>query len=203
MRFIFGLLSLPLVCLFAGLGLAQTSNQIPTPDLEPASSINQALPPIPEVMEPGKGTSAQPRPAVSKIQDQSLKAKATGMSALVSEVEGLFEPFIYDSKGQRDPFRPFSEAKIAEDADDQVPLLPLQRFELDQLKLIGIIWDVVEPKAMFLDPNAEVYTIGKDERIGRHSGYIATIREGEVVVVEASRVRGEVVYTSRIVRIAR
>ncbi|MEO0335779.1 MAG: pilus assembly protein PilP, partial [Pseudomonadota bacterium] len=79
-------------------------------------------------------------------------------------------------------------------------LLPLQRFDLDQLNLLGIIWDISDPKAMFKDPNGEIHIVGLEERIGRKNGYIAVIREGEVVVVEASRRKGEVIYTSRVLR---
>lgn len=159
-------------------------------------------------------SSAQdkPQPTATSAPSESAGASAPqagtdvpDLTPMVSEVQSLLEPFIYDPQGRsRDPFRPYTELKVGgEDGTEQVPLLPLQRFELDQLKLIGIIWDVHDPKAMFLDPNAEVYVVSKDERIGRKNGYIATIREGEVVVVEASRVRGEIVYTSKIVRITR
>ena len=64
------------------------------------------------------------------------------------------------------------------------------------------MWDVKNPKAMFIDPNNTVHVIGVDERIGRNNGYVAVIREGEVVVVETQRLRGELIYTTRVLRIS-
>lgn len=125
--------------------------------------------------------------------------------AFSTDIQGFLEPFIYDPQGRRDPFRAYTEVQGTDNSGLSVgPLLPLQKFDLDQLKLIGIIWDVRDPKAMFQDPNAKIYTVGKDERVGRNNGYIATIREGEIVVIETLRGRdGETIYTPRILRIER
>jgi len=115
------------------------------------------------------------------------------------------QPYKYDAENRRDPFRSFS-FKGGDNIDPGAtvfPILPLQRYDLDELKLIGIMWDVRVPKAMFLDPNKEVHTLGKDDRIGRNNGYIAVIREGEVVIVEAQKIREELVYTSRVLKMDR
>jgi type IV pilus assembly protein PilP len=56
---------------------------------------------------------------------------------------------------------------------------------------------------MFLDPTNTVHIIGKNERIGRNNGYIAMIREGEVVIVEATRKEDEVIYTTTVMKISR
>lgn len=121
----------------------------------------------------------------------------------VTEVQSYLEPFIYDPKGRRDPFGPYVEMSQPdiEGGGFQGPLLPLQRFDIAELKLIGIMWNVREPKAMFVDPNSQIHVVGKDERIGRNNGYIAVIREGEVVIVEAARRKGDLVYSSRVVRL--
>jgi type IV pilus assembly protein PilP len=121
----------------------------------------------------------------------------------IAELEGFLEPFIYDITNRRDPFQPYAEFVPS---DNNVPLRalsPAQRFDLDQLKLIGIMWNVRDPKAMFLDPDKEVMILGRDESIGTHNGYIAAIREGEVVVVEALRKRGDIIYRTRVLRIER
>lgn len=127
--------------------------------------------------------------------------KSFARDNFVAEVQSYLEPFIYDPKGRRDPFGPFQENEVGVDGEFQGPLLPLQRFDVSELKLIGVIWDVNDPKAMFLDPNKQIHMVGKDERVGRNNGYIAVIREGEVVVVEANRRKGELLYSSVVVRI--
>lgn len=117
----------------------------------------------------------------------------------------FLEPYIYDTRdGRRNPFRPFSMLDpSAYSAVVMGPTTPLERFELDELKLTGILWDVKNPRAMFIDPNKEVHVVSKDDRIGRRRGYVAVIREGEVVVVELTTFSGEPVYSTRVLRIER
>lgn len=121
----------------------------------------------------------------------------------IAELEGFLEPFIYDIVNRRDPFQAFAEFVQPEDTGPQRALSPAQRWDLEQLKLIGIMWDIKDPKAMFLDPEEEVMILGRDESIGNRNGYIAAIREGEVVVVEAIRKRGDIIYRTRVLRIER
>lgn len=127
---------------------------------------------------------------------------SSGDSA-VTELEGFLEPFIYDVVNRRDPFQAYVEYVPQDLSAPARPLSPAQRYDLDQLKLIGIMWDVKDPKAMFLDPDSEVIVLGRDEGIGNKNGYIASIREGEVVVVEAMRKRGDIFYKTRILRMER
>lgn len=83
-------------------------------------------------------------------------------------------------------------------------MTPLQRYELNEFKLVGIMWDVHDPKAMFVDPDHQVHVVGRDESIGKKNGYIAAIREGEVVVVESNRMKdGTLTYKPTVLRIER
>lgn len=151
---------------------------------------------------PGDGELADD-PAMF-IESESAGGNNGDQTNVQVEVQSFLEPFIYDPKGRRDPFKRYSDAPVAEEGVPVGPLMPLQRFDLADLRLVGIIWDVREPKAMFLDPSSRIYTLGKDERIGRNNGYIAAIREGEVVVIEAAKQRdGETLYTPRVIRMER
>ena len=124
-------------------------------------------------------------------------------SSGISELEGFLEPFIYDIVNRRDPFQAYAEYVPVDSSGPSRPLSPAQRFDLDQLQLIGIMWDIKDPKAMFVDPEKEVLVLGRDESIGNRNGYIAAIREGEVVVVEAVRKRGDIIYRTRVLRMER
>jgi len=97
-------------------------------------------------------------------------------------LSGIIEDYTYNPANRRDPFLPYES--INSDGSVLGPLFPLQKFDVDQLKLIGIIWDVKSPKAMILDPTGKGYVVKANERVGRHSGYIAKIRENEIVIVE-------------------
>jgi Tfp pilus assembly protein PilP len=157
----------------------------------------QAAPPAPT--SPGQPPSAGTATAPA---DGTQTPAADQANSGIAELEGFLEPFIYDIVNRRDPFLPYSEY-VPVDNTPQRALSPAQRWDLDQLKLVGIMWDIRDPKAMFLDPEDEVMILGRDESIGTRSGYIAAIREGEVVVVEAIRKRGDIIYRTRVLRIER
>ncbi|MBX7231967.1 MAG: pilus assembly protein PilP [Bdellovibrionales bacterium] len=139
---------------------------------------------------------AQPETAGDQIDKKS--AKAAGK--LSAELESFLEPYIYDPKVGRDPFKAFVEVRPLEEGEMAGPLLPLQQYDVNQLKLVGIIWNVNDPKAMFVDPKNQVHIVRRDERLGRRNGYVAVIREGEVVVVEALKVKGDLMYSTRVLK---
>ncbi|MGE0762498.1 MAG: pilus assembly protein PilP [Bdellovibrionales bacterium] len=120
---------------------------------------------------------------------------------LSSELESFLEPYIYDPKGRRDPFKPYAETAPLEEGELAGPLLPLQQYDLEQLRLVGILWNIADPKAMFVDPKNQVHIVRRDERVGKKNGYVAVIREGEVVVVEAVNVNGDLMYSTRVLKI--
>lgn len=138
---------------------------------------------------------------VTTVPPPVFDAGGPDADSIAGELESFLEPYIYDPKGRRDPFRPYVETAPLEQGELSGPLLPLQQFDLDQLTLVGIIWNVNDPKAMFVDPRKQVHVVRRDERIGRRSGYIAVIREGEVVVVEAVNVNGDLMYSTRVLKI--
>ena len=162
----------------------------------PGATAPGAMPP--GAMPPGTPPAGSPTAATAAAQSAASK---TGSE--LSELEGFLEPFIYDVVNRRDPFMAYAEYVPTDVAAPSRPLSPAQRFDLDQLRLVGIMWDIKDPKAMFMDPDQEVIVLGRDEGIGNRNGYIATIREGEVVVVEAIRKRGDIIYKTRILKIER
>lgn len=151
--------------------------------------------------------SASPQPNVNPAEPSQLNNEQAAVTTTdpgpLNEV--FLEPYLYDPKGRRDPFRPLGDSSnLGDAAGDVVSIdLPLQQFDLDQLQLLGVIWRVNNPKAMIKDPNERVYVVSKDERVGRNNGYVAVIRESEVVIVEAPVTNGEVIYQTRILRLPR
>ena len=122
-------------------------------------------------------------------------------SATVDDDVTFLAPFVYDARaGRRNPFQP--PVSIGNTSSNpMLPGSPLERYDLDAIKLVGIMWNVRRPKAMFVDPTGDVHTLGLDDRIGRKHGYIAAIRNGEVVVVEPSQFNGQATYSTRVLRI--
>ncbi|MEE8475580.1 MAG: pilus assembly protein PilP [Myxococcota bacterium] len=89
--------------------------------------------------------------------------------------------FYYDPKGKRDPFRSFlfdppGEAMVAEG--------PLERFDVSQLSLVAVIWDVESSRALVQDPSGMSFIIAKGTRVGKNAGRVTRIADNAVVVME-------------------
>jgi len=139
-----------------------------------------------------------PPPAAASTSSGTPEPAATPANLLAN----IIEDYNYDPKGKRDPFEPFSAVPKGA-ATAEGPMFPLQKFDLSQLKLIGIIWDNHNPKAMILDPNGKGYIIRTNERVGRNNGYVARIREGEIVVVESFTGNdGKTSYQTKLVKLS-
>ena len=143
------------------------------------------------------------KPEESEEKD-SVALEASEYKEILDKIS--LEPFSYDvQEARRNPFRPpYIPPPTLKTQTSQGPvnvpvmeikevestvLLPLQMFDVDELRLVMIQWGEKEPKAMIVDPNNKIHTVYVDDRMGRASGYVATIREGEVVVVEKEKAR--------------
>jgi len=89
----------------------------------------------------------------------------------------------YSSTGKRDPFRPFI-LELRPRRRRRENLSPLERVEVSQLKLVGIIWDIPEPRAMVEDTAGLGYVIKIGTPIGRNDGTVKVIAPKEVVIEE-------------------
>lgn len=121
----------------------------------------------------------------------------------MSSFAGIMDPFDYEQRGRRDPFVEPIPDRPVQAGTLRGPLLPLQKFDLSQLALVGIIWDVKHPKAMIKDPTGQTHIVGANTKVGPRNGYIAVIREGEMVVVETTEQEGKLVSSAQVVKIAR
>ncbi len=139
-------------------------------------------------------TTAPPAAAATAGQDGKPVNPAEStkqLEALADELflQGMMDAFEYAPRERRDPFvQPVLDRPVPMGAKHG-PFLALQRFDIGTLKLVGIIWDVKRPRAMITDPSGKIHIVGPHAKIGPRNGYIAVIREGEIVVVET--VEGE------------
>lgn len=129
------------------------------------------------------------------------------LEAIVKEIQG----FRYDPTGRRDPFKPYGEPKkdnldpgpITGPIPTDLPLNypPLQLYDLSQFKVVAVSWDHDNPKALVSDPSGKQHLIRKETRIGRNRGFVAEIREGEIVVIEPVENQGVTNAQTRILSI--
>ncbi len=115
----------------------------------------------------------------------SRSARGEEKDAFVIPERRAKEPDISPSSVavKRDPFRPFV-LEIRPQRRDRANLSPLERYEVGQLKLVGIIWDIPVPRAMVEDTAGLGYVIKMGTPIGRNDGKVKLIRPKEVVIEE-------------------
>jgi type IV pilus assembly protein PilP len=88
----------------------------------------------------------------------------------------------YDPTGRRDPFRPPGAG--AGHAGE--PRTPLQRYEIGQLKLVAIIYDTRDPRAVVEDEQGLGYIVKVGTPIGPNGGQVRAIERGRVTITEES-----------------
>ena len=89
--------------------------------------------------------------------------------------------YAYNPIGKRDPFRSFFRA--VEDTEIPNPT-PLQRFDIEQYKLVGVVWGIDSPRAMVQDPEQTGHILELGTYVGKHWGRVTQISRTSVVVTE-------------------
>ena len=95
--------------------------------------------------------------------------------------ERLEEEYRYDPSGKPDPFKSFikREALVPDER-----ISPLERFDLSQLTVTGIVWSKKNARALIEDPTGKGYIVGEGAGIGKNKGRIVLIEDNRVVVKE-------------------
>jgi type IV pilus assembly protein PilP len=102
-------------------------------------------------------------------------------TAAVAEVPQE-EIFVYNPIGKRDPFRTFL---TKENEDENGPArTDLQKYDIDQYKLVGIVWGNERPRALVQDPTGEGFVMEIGTYIGKNWGKVTQIQSDVVVVTE-------------------
>lgn len=113
-------------------------------------------------------------------------------------------PFQYRPQGKQDPFKPFIRKEVpGQKKADLKFLSPLQRYSLEQLKLIGIMAaeDSSRKRAIVQDSKGKSYILMRGTPIGQNNGKVAEILDDQVVVEERTVENGRKgkVKTKRII----
>jgi Tfp pilus assembly protein PilP len=94
-------------------------------------------------------------------------------------------PAVTLKEGSRDPFRPMTlRTKVT--SRNRENLSPLERLDLGQLKVVGIIWDIKEPRAMVEDTAGLGYTVKVGTPIGSNDGKVKAIHRNQIIIEEIS-----------------
>lgn len=91
--------------------------------------------------------------------------------------------YAYNQMGRRDPFEnPLKN--LGASLQDEESLTPLQKVDLAQLRVIGIIIGRGEPTAMVVDPKGKSFILKKGVKVGKNNGVVIGINSDSITVRE-------------------
>lgn len=131
----------------------------------------------------GCGTEeSAPPPVVKKtVAKETSKPEEAGMPAAVLQPPPVV---LYSPVGKRDPFVPFLKVEDRTARVGLESLPPLQRYELGELRFVGVIWGSDVTRALVEDIEGKGYTVTVGTKIGRGGGVVTRITDGEIFVRE-------------------
>ena len=123
-------------------------------------------------------------------QDASTSAedgKAMAVEQTPANTAG--DTFVYSPRGRRDPFKPLIQkepivAEIVKKKEPQRIKGPMEKFELEQYRLIAIMVVSGQPRAMVKAPDGKSYTVEVGEYIGMNNGIVSDIQTKDVAIDE-------------------
>jgi type IV pilus assembly protein PilP len=124
---------------------------------------------------PPKGKS----PSVEKRKTEPTKVAEKKELEKKDETE-----YAYDSAGKADPFKPFIQVTSVRGSSRNVPLTPLEKYEISQLKLVAIISTPEGNIALIEDSAGKGYFLKKGTGIGKNDGRVKKILKDKVVIEE-------------------
>lgn len=115
--------------------------------------------------------------ALVLVTHAAAQQQAEGATEASSMLRG--EP-VYTGVGKRDPFRPFVIER-----NPRLQITPLQKYELGQLKVAGVISGPSTPRAMVEDGGGMGYIVTIGTPMGPNGGVVTAILPGRIVVEES------------------
>lgn len=137
---------------------------------------------------PAQPASSQPAKAGAPQQPKPVQKPVSSALALPPAPVNQF-----DFSNKKDPFKPFVTVKAPQapsvNAVKRIAAntLPIHSFDVSQFKLIGVVTDNRQNKAMVVDPNGKGYVIKPGMTIGKNGGVITSITNSGVDVLEQFR----------------
>jgi type IV pilus assembly protein PilP len=121
--------------------------------------------------QPQKRVSPAPQPQAASPAAEQVTEKKT-------------PEFSYRTEGRRDPFVPLSMIRRPVASGPVEPETPLQRYDVSQYRLTGVIVGKGESKAMVVAPDGKSYILSTGVKIGKNNGVVVEITSDSVRVKE-------------------
>ena len=157
----------------------------------PALSVSAQTQPPPAaataVKAAAQGVTQPAAPVQPPAPAGATAATAPAAAAAAAQAPGgLLVPgsdFRYDSTGRRDPFK--SLLQLEKKQRDVTLLPPIQQFELDAVRVVGIVIDPAGgAQAMVKAPNGQTFVVRVGTIIGRNEGEVVEITLQGIRIVE-------------------
>ena len=140
---------------------------------------------------PSQAQSPSSAAGAAAADKQAAQAKKDADQAKKGEDERkITEDYVYISVGKRDPFMSIYEvSNIKTDnstGGENKPtiLSPLQRFDVQQFRITGIIWGTAAPMSNVVDPEGRSHVVKPGSLIGRNWGKVTKIKKDSIIVSE-------------------
>lgn len=135
----------------------------------------------------GCGGSAPPSSLPQKGKSSAVEKKGVD-SVKVAEKKELGKKeeieYTYNPVDKPDPFKPFIQITPTKEYSRGVPLTPLQKYEISQLKLVAIISTPEGNIALVEDSAGKGYFLKKGTVIGKNDGKVKKILKDKVIIEE-------------------
>jgi len=130
---------------------------------------------------------------IEKTEPPAPQAAVEEQVAVEAEATPTPPGYEYDPTGRREPFEPLIQDVIPENEDPILPpdeeelKMPLQKFEVNQLKITGIVMGSFGDYARVIAPDGKSYTVNVGTLVGTHEGEVISITDNALVVREIIR----------------
>ena len=159
-------------------GQSGQGGSAPAPVSKPVTVQSPATP-VPPVQAAGSVKEIQ-KPATSAGAPSTPVAAAAQAPPLAEAVDG----YTYDPKSRREPFQ--SLTRLVKIDKTRLEMPPLQRVQLSDLKLLGIMWGGYGYYGLVRTPDGKGYTVKEGMLMGTNNGVISAITDKAVIVSEPS-----------------
>jgi type IV pilus assembly protein PilP len=151
---------------------------------KPATRKKPAIKPKSDIAKIDQPLPIQP-PAAGRKPATNEKLIASAPKA-AADLTGI--PAKYDPTGKTDPFEPLFQDKPVltkkKKRKKRLPQTPLERIDLSQLRLVGIILASSGNRALVEESSGKGYVIKKGTYIGTNAGKVVKIKKETVIVEE-------------------
>lgn len=140
------------------------------------------------VLAPADAAAPPPAPNAATgdavANRNATDAAADPATTAAKPAASTFEPGKYDPTAHRDPFRPPNLTPAVAERTD--PRTPLEGYEIGQLKLVGIVKEAGNVRAMVEDSAGLGYIVMTGTPIGLSGGVVRTIEQRRVLIQETT-----------------